>query len=185
MRIIYVEDDIDQAISFQEGIRQAIHGVEFVVHNSEWSFLRSISDSMYKPDLFVFDRMIRWSSLDDLMDAGESPEGWLGDEAGIRLLNITRVLFPRKPIILYSVVDEEEMRLFKPPTFFVQKDGNFQKLILTIRSIRSLTHESPVKATPTAKKLMEALQLRPGVAGFGIDLKQVYEAILKPQKRKT
>jgi hypothetical protein len=82
-----------------------------------------------KPDAFILDVMVRYASpsrTDDLADKSLPPY----DRAGLRCVELIRKAFPGCPMVLFSVLDEEDLpsEIFVSEVSFVAKAADVSPL---------------------------------------------------------
>ena len=136
--IYYLEDDWNYAkLVIADLNRQA------EMENLTWRIIRIPTESEFiskvsdikkgkatTPDVFMLDIMVRFStpSPEELFEeqAAEAPY----DRSGIRCMDLVRKGFPDCPMILYSVLEEQDLppSIFNERVSFVAKDSNTKTL---------------------------------------------------------
>ena len=137
-RIVLVEDDHIQAESFVDALTRNYRGVTIQIIATEQEFVSRLDDLVKKPpDLFIIDVMVRGT---DPLPGGEYiPEEAKGSffRAGIRCENKLRKKKCKTPVILYTVLERQDLAEdlpSNPRTKLVTKNADFSAFYSTIES---------------------------------------------------
>lgn len=182
MTILLVEDDQllgDQLVSTFTGRHPNIQVQTLTTERQFREDFARLESS--PPDLIVLDVMLPWDfPRPDLTLPPDDVASGGFRLAGVRLYQLlqTSSALATVPIILHSVSDSESLRQSlgaRPPHVLIlpKTSASAEELLLYTRSLLP-DHEY---GTPPPKnwwhRLFDALELKPGVFGFRVDLKRI------------
>lgn len=139
MNIVLVEDDHTQADWIKTTLGTAVPGATLEVVKTESDFMAFVETISRPPDLFIVDEMLRWADPPSMNDPpAERPRApGPAQRAGLRILTLltTREATSHIPIILYTVLDELDVKFLGIPTsvIHVTKSSDAKSLVDAVR----------------------------------------------------
>ena len=136
--IVLVEDDHIQAESIVDALREKYRALVVDTIATEQEFVSRLDDLVKRPpDLLIIDVMVR--GTDPLPDGEYIPEEAKGSffRAGIRCENKLRKKKCKTPVILYTVLERQDLAEdlpSNPRTKLVTKSADFSGFYSTIES---------------------------------------------------
>jgi DNA-binding NarL/FixJ family response regulator len=136
--VVLVEDDHIQAESFKDALMDKYKKIRVDAIPTEHEFERRLDDFVKRPpDVFVIDVMVR--GTDPSPDGEYVPQEQKGSffRAGMRCENKLRQRKSKTPVILYTVLQKEDLAEdlpSNPRTRLVTKDADFSGLYAAIEN---------------------------------------------------
>ncbi len=139
MNVVLVEDDHTQAEWIKTTLATSFDGAELQVVKTESDFLAFLDSMSQPPDLFIVDEMLRWADPPSMNDPpAERPRApGPPQRAGVRILELLTKgeATASIPIILYTVLDEMDVRFLGIPAsvVHVMKSSDAKSLVDAVR----------------------------------------------------
>ena len=173
MKIVLIEDDDLQRDDVCEHLEESIPGALVGCVPSERAF-KEILPYLVRmpPDLLIADVMLRWDrhateSTPIDVERGDARGGIRCVEALLEHAE-TRYL----PIIVYTVLERFDLNeRFPDNVIFLQKEADLDELVLRVRSLFPSSKPKD-DAESWWARLWDAVEAKPGWAGFSFDLKR-------------
>ena len=136
MKILIVEDDYLAVEGLKEDVRRSLPDSEFREIATESEFCAELEQIRSNPpDAIIMDMMIRWADA-----SPESPEAppMVADSgpwrAGRRCLDRLREADIHSPVVIYSVLDDEDLKGELPENvLLIPKSANAEEIVKWLR----------------------------------------------------
>jgi CheY-like chemotaxis protein len=184
MRVVLVEDDYLEAGQIRDVLNEQYARVDLVEYATELDFVAALPTlGENPPDLVIMDVMLPRQRASTNVVA--PPEERRGEplRSGIRLLAKLQQSAKLRgvPVIIHSALPWQDLEtdLFNRPdhVIFVQKSATSSQLMVVVRAVLGALGRLPAeRGTPLRARILEALELSPGIGGLSLDVKKLFAA---------